>query len=360
MPRIKGRLLVHGRKILWAPARAYAWYAGALALALAMLLLVGFASDAAAKSVRGSTAHEATGETAPRPPAPGPARFFTINEILQKRDKAPLGSGGRTAAVEERAVSDATSGDHRVKPGDRSGPGPEPFGMFAFRAPDGLLWTKWRGLETELAIEAMEIADCRDKQICSEAAARYLAILDETKSRSGRARIETANRLVNGAIRYVSDQQHHGVADRWHAPLAAFSAGRGDCEEYAIAKYMLLRATGFAEADLRLVLVRDTAIRVDHAVLAARFEGRWLVLDNRKSAAVETEDLRHYMPLYALGAEGVKLFAAPFAMLDDPREASEDAVTGLDPVIAGWALRGGDYAEWTLRGSNLEPAGAEF
>jgi predicted transglutaminase-like cysteine proteinase len=387
MPRIKGRRLVHGRKILWAPVRAYLWYA----LALAMLLLVGFASNAAAKSARGTVAPEATGETTAKPPAPGPARFFTINEILQKRDNAPLGSGGRTAAVEERAVSDATAGDHRVKPGDRNGQGPEPFGMFSFRAPDGLLWTKWRGLETELAEEAMEIADCRDKKICGEAAARYLAILDETKSRSGRARIETANRLVNGSLRYVSDQQHHGVADRWQAPLAALGAGRGDCEEYAIAKYMLLRATGFAESDLRLVLVRDTAIRVDHAVLAARFEGRWLVLDNRKSAAVEAEDLRHYMPLYALGAEGVKLFAAPFALragdppsesdsgerparntsndraghsrvldaligaiVGDPREATEDA------EFSGWALRGGDFAGWTLRGSDLEPAATEF
>jgi predicted transglutaminase-like cysteine proteinase len=338
--------LVHDRKILWAPARAYAWYAGALALAFALLLLVGFASDAAAKSARTVTP-EAAGETAAKPPAPGPARFFTINEILQKRDNAPVGSGGRTAAIEERAVSDAGAAERR------QGPGPEPFGMFSFRAPDGMLWTKWRGLETELAVEAMEISDCRDKQICSEAATRYLAILDETKSRSGRARIETANRLVNAALRYISDQQNHGVADRWQAPLAALGAGRGDCEEYAIAKYVLLRATGFEEADLQLVLVRDTEIRVDHAVLAARFEGRWLVLDNRKRAAVESDDVRHYVPLYALGAEGVKLFAAPFAKLDD-RGVTEDA------EFAGWALRGGDYAEWTLRGSDLEPAGAEF
>jgi predicted transglutaminase-like cysteine proteinase len=366
--------LVHGRKILWAPSLAYAWYAGALALALAMLLLVGFANDAAAKSARGTVAHEAAGEMAAKPLPARPARlrgdvaaapaaqarFFTINEILQKRDNAPSGSGGRTAAVGERTLSDAPTGDRPVKPGDRNGSGPEPFGMFSFRAPDGLLWTKWRGLETELAAEAVEIADCRDKQICSEAAARYLAILDETKSRSGRARIETMNHLVNGVLRYVSDQQNHGVADRWQAPLAALGAGRGDCEEYAIAKYVLLRATGFAESDLRLVLVRDTAIRIDHAVLAARFEGRWLVLDNRKSAAVETDDLRHYLPIYALGAEGVKLFAAPFAMWDDPHQATEDAVTGLDPVIAGWALRGGDFAGWTLRGSDLEPAGAGF
>jgi hypothetical protein len=113
----------------------------------------------------------------------------------------------------------------------------------------------------------------------------------------------------------------------------------------------LLRAAGFTETDLRLVLVRDTSIRIDHAVLAARFEGRWLFLDNRKQAAVETDELRHYMPLFAIDADGVKLFAAPYALWGDPREE--------DSEFGGWALRGGDYTGWTLRGSDAEPAGAE-
>src|ERR1700751_3771979 len=29
--------------------------------------------------------------------------------------------------------------------------GTEPFGLFAFRAPDGMLWRKWRGLEADIA-----------------------------------------------------------------------------------------------------------------------------------------------------------------------------------------------------------------
>src|SRR5690606_28580103 len=102
----------------------------------------------------------------------------------------------------------------------------------AFRAPDGQLWTKWRGLEAELAIEAKEIAACRGNAAkCTPAAKRYVAILGELTSRQGRARLETANRLMNGAIRYTSDLQQHGSPDRWTAPLASLAAEAGDCED---------------------------------------------------------------------------------------------------------------------------------
>ena len=49
------------------------------------------------------------------------------------------------------------------------------------------------------------------------------------------------------AIRYVSDYAQHGEADRWSAPLATFATGKGDCEDYAIAKYVALREAGFPE-----------------------------------------------------------------------------------------------------------------
>ena len=31
--------------------------------------------------------------------------------------------------------------------------GKEPFGLFAFRAPEGMLWRKWRGIEADIAKE---------------------------------------------------------------------------------------------------------------------------------------------------------------------------------------------------------------
>jgi predicted transglutaminase-like cysteine proteinase len=220
--------------------------------------------------------------------------------------------------------------------------------MFSFKAPDGELWTKWRGIEQDLAREAKLVEACRDRASCSAEAKRYLAIVAKVKALTGHAQLETANRLMNGAIRYVSDAQQHGIPDRWTAPLASLAAGLGDCEDFAIAKYVALRDAGVSETDMRLVLVRDNSIRIDHAVLAVRLDGRWLVLDNRKSFVVEPGELTHYAPLFSLDHEGVKLFAAPLASWGDGGGEFTD-----------WTLRGsdgGEFADWSLRRSDVEPA----
>jgi hypothetical protein len=65
----------------------------------------------------------------------------------------------------------------------------------------------------------------------------------------------------------------------------------GDCEDYAIAKFVALRRAGIAADDLRIVIMRDTNHGEDHAVAAARLDGRWLTLDNRRF-----RDLASYAP----------------------------------------------------------------
>ncbi|TDM67713.1 hypothetical protein CEF00_13520, partial [Lactobacillus crispatus] len=128
----------------------------------------------------------------------------------------------------------------------------------------------------------------------------------------GRARIETANRLINRTVGYASDLSQHGVLDVWSAPLATIDSGLGDCEDYAIAKYVALREAGFAEADLRILLGKDRAARQDHAVLAVRSEGTWLVLDNRWTALKSDAETPQFVALYALDRSGVSLFASPY------------------------------------------------
>jgi len=102
------------------------------------------------------------------------------------------------------------------------------------------------------------------------------------------------------------------------APLATLAAGRGDCEDYAIAKYAILRAAGVPAEDLRLLLVRDRAVSQDHAVLAVRDNGQWLILDNRHAALAETAMLPHFAPLFVLDHTGVSLFASPYAARPEP------------------------------------------
>jgi hypothetical protein len=63
--------------------------------------------------------------------APAPAPLFTISEIHAKQEACRSGATGKVAAVERPgAMSDAMPGTHSAR-------GPEPFGMFAFNAPDG-------------------------------------------------------------------------------------------------------------------------------------------------------------------------------------------------------------------------------
>ena len=241
--------------------------------------------------------------------APAPARYFTINQVLAKRDlqRAP-GASLQFASTGGATVTDAPGLGGQMLP---SG---EPFGLSTFRAPEGLLWVKWRGVEQQLKAEAGEIELCRANSLsCSSAARRFVALVDSAQARDGRARIELVNRTINAAIRYTSDYAQHGVADLWTAPLATLTSGRGDCEDYAIAKYVVLRAAGVPAADLRLLLVRDRAVRQDHAVLAVRDGGRWVVMDNRHLMLSETTTLPHFTPLFALDHQGVSLFAAPYA-----------------------------------------------
>lgn len=183
----------------------------------------------------------------------------------------------------------------------------EPPASFTPRAQDSPLWQKWRAAEAAIAADRATLARCRaEPQSCrSLQAVRFNAIVDAARMRAGRARIGEINRAINLAIKAVPDAIRHGIADVWSPPLDTFAAGAGDCEDYAIAKYAALREAEIASADLRLLIVRNDAMRQDHAVLAVRHEGRWLILDNRRMAMVEDRhfDLR---PLFAFDRDGVR------------------------------------------------------
>ncbi len=244
----------------------------------------------------------------------GPHRFFTINQILAKHDAAQLGAAITRVSAEAGAAATEQARN--------------PFGVAAFRAPAGLLWTKWLAIENALAAEDEALRRCgADAEACTRETFRFSALVAKAQAQSGRARLEAVSHMINGAVRYISDQAQHGVPDRWTAPLATLASGMGDCEDYAILKYRVLRDAGVARADLRIVLLRDTLIGEAHAVLAAQADGRWYVLDNRGLGFYEDRALPHYMPLFALDHEGVKLLAAPYAMrpLHDSELAEEPA-----------------------------------
>jgi predicted transglutaminase-like cysteine proteinase len=131
--------------------------------------------------------------------------------------------------------------------------------------------------------------------------------------KNGLARIGVINRAINLEIESTSDLKQWGIDDRWSAPLETFTTGRGDCEDYAIAKYMALKLAGFADADVKVVVVRNTVAEENHAVTAVRYEGTWIILDNRWLALVQDREMWRAIPLFILDQAGVRAFVIPDA-----------------------------------------------
>jgi predicted transglutaminase-like cysteine proteinase len=166
---------------------------------------------------------------------------------------------------------------------------------------------KWQGVARKLDDEMVQLALCDgDRDRCvSPAALQFLAIVDNGRARDGRARLGEINRAINLAIRPMSDLAQYGEEDVWSSPLVTFAHGAGDCEDYAIAKFVALRQAGISPDDLRIVVMRDTIHGEDHAVAAARLDGHWLTLDNRRMAMIEDADVRNYRPLFVIDQHGV-------------------------------------------------------
>jgi predicted transglutaminase-like cysteine proteinase len=187
----------------------------------------------------------------------------------------------------------------------------EPFGRSATSLPDAnTLSEKWSGVEREIDDELLVLALCEENRAncTSPAALRFLDIIAAGKARDGRARLGEINRALNLAAKPASDEALYGAPDVWRAPLEFLTIGAGDCEDYAIAKFVALRAAGVASEDLRLVILRDAIRNEDHAVASVRLDGRWWLLDNRRMAMVEDVSLLNHQPLFVIDGQGVRQY----------------------------------------------------
>ena len=168
---------------------------------------------------------------------------------------------------------------------------------------------KWADLQSRIQSEQETLAACRAGATnCPAAARRFLQIVELGRQHEGRARLAAINRSVNFSIKPVSDWAQYGVDDFWSAPLVTLSAGAGDCEDYAVVKYVALREAGIAPDDLRLLILYYPRRRTNHAVVAVHLGEEWLILDNSTLIMVNSSDARHYRPLFVLDHRGVGVF----------------------------------------------------
>jgi predicted transglutaminase-like cysteine proteinase len=117
-------------------------------------------------------------------------------------------------------------------------------------------------------------------------------------------RLEAVNWYVNKRVRFVDDSVQYGRPDVWAAASDTLARGRGDCEDFAIAKLQMLRRAGISDRDLYLVIVKDLVRRADHALLVVRASGHMYVLDNGSDRLLDSESISDYRPVLTFAATG--------------------------------------------------------
>jgi predicted transglutaminase-like cysteine proteinase len=121
-------------------------------------------------------------------------------------------------------------------------------------------------------------------------------------------RLQDVNTYLN-QVPWLSDQEHWSAADYWATPAETVGSHGADCEDYAIAKYFLLKELGVPIYRLRITYVRAVRLNEPHMVLAyyARTDAEPLILDNLDNRVRPASARSDLIPVYSFNDEDVVL-----------------------------------------------------
>jgi predicted transglutaminase-like cysteine proteinase len=177
---------------------------------------------------------------------------------------------------------------------------PPLFGTTEKMFPDSGVFPRWSEMLQRLARhEQINVVPCRREQginICE--VDKWKAFIEKERGQPLMDELDDVNRYMN-AYPYVVDKTNYGVDDYWATPHEHVSNG-GDCEDYSIAKFMTLKKLGVPVDNMRIVVLNDLNLRVQHAVLAVYVGSRAYILDNQTSRVLASDVIRHYQPIYSL------------------------------------------------------------
>jgi len=170
------------------------------------------------------------------------------------------------------------------------------FGTAEIHSSNLRMFPKWRGM---LKRFEQELKSCGPNQ-CKKT--EWYALVGRLRGKDLMTQLREINTEMNKKP-YVTDQVNWNLPDYWATPLQFLQKG-GDCEDFAIAKYMALRAVGVPVDDMRIVVLNDLNLGIAHAVLGVYVNGNPYILDNQISKVVPASSIHHYQPVYSINEHG--------------------------------------------------------
>ncbi len=142
------------------------------------------------------------------------------------------------------------------------------------------------------------------------------------KSSPDETRGSWANEHFNKGIAWSDDMTVWGQVDYWATPLEVMGRGLGDCEDYAIAKYMTLVQAGVEIEKLRITYVKlllDGKAQA-HMVLAYYPEpgAEPLILDNINPRILPASQRKDLSPVYGFNSRQLWTGSSAAPTASDP------------------------------------------
>lgn len=179
-------------------------------------------------------------------------------------------------------------------------PGKRLFGSIEFIGGSLSALPQWTRVLERIKKEQRTYDTCtEDAEACPfPAVSVWQAKLKALKKLPENEQLAELNAFLNRWI-YRLDPENFGLEDYWATPLE-FLRLSGDCEDYAIIKYVSLRALGYAADRLRIVVVRDRLRNIAHAVLAVYTDDDILIMDSLFDGVLSHRQVTFYSPQYSV------------------------------------------------------------
>lgn len=143
----------------------------------------------------------------------------------------------------------------------------------------------------------------------SRLAKTWQKTIDDVQNLPERQKLQEVNNFVNKVVRYQSDISNNGVKDHWSSLVETFGKGAGDCEDYAIAKYVTLRLAGVADKHLRLIYVKAFYGGRTQAHMVLGYyqtpDSMPLILDNLISEVKPATQRNDLKPVFSFNSKGL-------------------------------------------------------
>ncbi|MFO7542666.1 MAG: transglutaminase-like cysteine peptidase [Thiobacillus sp.] len=138
-------------------------------------------------------------------------------------------------------------------------------------------------------------------------------LLSETAGQSDMAKLRRVNDFFNRRIRFGEDSDIWGKTDYWATLLESMGRAQGDCEDFAIAKYVTLKQLDIPSEKLRLTYVKarigGSRSRVVQAHMVLSYypapDDEPLILDNLISDIHPASRRTDLTSVFGFNAEGL-------------------------------------------------------